>query len=218
MNGAPTLPVPTPVTDNVPPRRAAWLVTLPLAAAGLLGAHELAYRLASPVPAGPATGHQGHDHTHHLAETGHGYLAALPAILAVCAGLLVAGLLVRVIARGRDAGARPSTLPFGLLAPLAFVLQEHLERWVQTGVFPAGAALEATFVMGLVLTLPVGLAACALARVLLGAADRLGAALAAPPPPLPHRTARAPRRAPVDLLRMPVLAMGRAGRAPPHPA
>ena len=150
--------------------RAAWLVSLPIALAGCLAAHVVAYALAAP---GAGT------------HAEHGYLERLPivggAVLAV-----VLGAAVRHALRGR-AGTRPSPWLFALLPPLAFALQEHLERLAA----PALLTADPAFLLGLALQLPFGLLAWLLARAILRAADALGALLAPPPR---TRSAASPRR------------------------
>jgi hypothetical protein len=148
--------------------RLAWILSLPLAAAGLLTAHAAAYYLVGPPPA----------HQHQL----HGYLGYTEAIVGV--GVLVA-LCGLVVLGARRAQAPPPAVLFGALPIVGFVVQEHVERLVQTATFPAGAVLETTFILGLLLQLPFALAALLAARALLA----LGGALA-----------RAPGRAPRFLL------------------
>jgi hypothetical protein len=167
-------------------RLLAWLVCVPIVAAGAQLAHAVTYRVVQPDPAARAET---------LEHTGHGYLTALSFALAVGWGALLIGCVTLAFraARGR-VSARPSALPFALLGPLVFVLQEHLERLIHDGTFPVGAALEPTFVLGLTLRVPFALAALVVARALLRAAVRLGQiflvrprgfAMARPTPPHP---------------------------------
>lgn len=142
--------------------RAPWLVTLPVALAGCLAAHFAAYALATP------TSH---------AHDSHGYLAHLP-LLSGAALAIVLGAAVRHGVRGRS-GVRPSPWLFALLPPLAFAIQEHVERLAH----PALVVTEPTFLLGLALQLPFAALAWLLARAILGAADALGALLAPLPPP-----------------------------------
>jgi hypothetical protein len=144
--------------------RAAWLVALPVALAGCLVAHIVAYALAAPAPA---------DHA------AHGYLDHLP-LLGGAGIAVVLGASGWHAVRGR-AGARPSPWLFALLPPAAFAVQEHLER------LPVPALLvgDPTFALGLALQLPFGLLAWLLARAVLRAADALRALLA--PTPLAAR-------------------------------
>jgi hypothetical protein len=62
-------------------------------------------------------------------------------------------------------------LPFALLAPAAFVVQEHLETLLHTGAAPFGTALQPTFLPGLLLQIPFALAGYAIARALVRLAD-----------------------------------------------
>jgi hypothetical protein len=189
-------------------RGLAWLSALPLMAAGSLAAHALAYRIAEP---------QAHERADVLASTGHGYLAYAAPALAACFVLLVGGLVDTALrASRRRAPARIAAWPFALVPPLGFVLQEHLERILANGDVPVGAVLEPTFLLGFALQLPFGLAALMAARILLGAAGRIGRALAAEPP-LPAVPTRLDRPFPRDvlLIRPPALALGRSQRGPP---
>jgi hypothetical protein len=175
-------------------RRLPWLLSLPVMAAGCLAAHSTAYRLVEPP----------------VAETDHGYLAAAPLLLA----LGVALGLVRAAA-GRTRGGTPVAL-FALLPPLAFTLQEHLERALQGGD-AFGTALEPVFLLGLALQLPFAACALLFARSLWQVADA-ACALFARRPVAPHRLRAARRPAfTVDLLRLSALASPQCGRAPPLP-
>lgn len=194
-------------------RRVVWLVGFPLVVAGSQVAHDLAYRLVYPTAG---------ERTHVLAATGHGYLH--DALLGVVVGLaaVVAALLFRVVDVRRDSGAPAVRVPpvqFAVLPLALFVLQEELEQLFHGGS-PLAAALEPTFRVGLVLQLPLALAAYVVTRVLLRAADRVGWALRPRKRrPLLLRTPRALRPIRIELARCPgVLALGRAGRAPPASA
>ena len=145
--------------------RAAWLVSLPVALAGCLVAHVVAYAVAAPAP-GP-----------HAAA--HGYLDHLPLIGGAALAVVLGAALWHAL-RGR-AGTRPSPWLHAVLPPAAFALQEHLERLEA----PALLVGEPTFLVGLALQLPFGLLAWLLARAILRAADVLGALLASPPRPRP---------------------------------
>ena len=142
--------------------RAAWLVSLPVALAGCVAAHFAAYALAHPADEG---------------EVAHAYLERLP-IVAGGALAVVLGATVWHAFRGRT-GTRPSAWLFAVLPPLAFALQEHLERLAA----PAVLAGDPAFLLGLALQVPFGLFAWLLARAILRAADALAALLAAPPRP-----------------------------------
>jgi hypothetical protein len=181
----------------------AWAVTVPLVVAGSQLAHAAAYVLVSP---------DEHERSHELAVTGHGYFAYAPE----AAGFLGAALLV-ALAVGVRAGQRlrVRAWPFGFLPVLAFAFQEHVERVVHTGAFPATAALEPSFVIGIALQIPFGMLAYLAASLLLHAAARLGRILRRRPPrlrPLPAVVLRPPATA---LPRPPLALAGCGVRGPP---
>jgi len=104
-----------------------------------------------------------------------------------------------------------------LLLPLVgFSVQEHLERVIHLGEIPTAAAIEPTFLLGLALQLPFALAAFALARLLLRAADHVGRALRARPPhPRVRPRGHAVRPRPVALPLQRVAGLGYTERGPP---
>ena len=183
------------------------MLALPMTLAASLGAHSLAYRLV---------GGEGARHEALLAESGHGYLSLAPPFLAFGAALLLVGLALRV-ASARRADAPRLRLPWvlALVPPLVFVVQEHLERLVQSGELPTSAALEPTFAVGLFLQLPLAVLVVVLARGLVAAAEAVGTALARRPPRRLPRPAAAVGPPAQHRLRSSVLALRRAGRAPP---
>jgi len=121
-----------------------WLVVSPVAAAGVLIGHGLAYRLTS-TPTDPF----------------HAYLEHAPQVLLI---LTVAGVILAALGTRTNA---PPARAFPLVAIAAFVVQEHLERLVHGGGVPMILTSPA-FVVGLALQVPVALVAWALARWLLG--------------------------------------------------
>jgi hypothetical protein len=147
----------------------AWLLMVPLMLAGSLAGHELGYRATVP---------EAHAREHALAATGHGYFAYAPLALGVTVVLLVVGLVLVVLRAAR--GSHP-TLPagvFALLPPLAFAVQEHVERFVShNGAIPWTTVLEPSFIAGLFFQLPFALAALLVARVLVRVAETVGRAL-----------------------------------------
>jgi hypothetical protein len=177
-------------------RRLPWLLSLPLMAAACLAAHSAAYRLVEPAAPEPA----------------HGYLtiASLLVAIALAVGLVA---LIASVAAGRSRAVMPVRL-FALLPPLAFTLQEHLERAFQPGVGALETAQDPVFVVGLALQLPFALGALAVARCLLRAADATGALFRRR-----SRRGRPPRSIrpalSLDSPRSPALASRHAGRAPP---
>jgi hypothetical protein len=151
----------------------AWVVAAGLAAVGSVWAHALAYQLVEPGSTA---------HARLLADSGHGYLEHTPLALAIV--LSVVGLALGLRAAAAYSGRRPGRPPawsFALAPLAAFALQEHLERLLHDAAFPLTAALEPTFLVGILLQIPFALAALFVARALLGAADRLGHSLAALP-------------------------------------
>lgn len=189
-------------------RLLAWLVALPLMAAGSQVAHALAYRWAYP---------NVHVRMTALVATGHGYLAWMPLVLGIGAAGAFLSLLVVVLdaASGREERTLPAWA-FALLPPLGFTAQEILERSFHTGSLVWQAVEAPTFLPGIALQLPFAAAAYLAARFLLRAAARAGAALAAPTalePRLVPLDSRRPARAVVRRLRL--LACELAVRGPP---
>jgi hypothetical protein len=166
-----------------------------------MGAHALAYALVVPDPQSRAL---------LLAATGHGWLPLVLAILISTAALSLAG------AGGAlpEGSLQVDPRRFVYLPPLAFAVQEHLERVLHDGAFPWHAALDPTFGPGLLLTIPFGVAAFLLARAVLRVARRIALRFA------PRRFRRVPAPfvalAPaVDVLRPSAIALKRASRGPP---
>jgi hypothetical protein len=157
-------------------------------------AHALAYRVVE----GDASAHI------------HDYLSSAPALLAILLGLSLAAVAVAL--RHAELHLRAPACVFALAPPVAFAVQEHLERTVQRQP-AARTALELTFAVGLVLQLPFALLAYVAARILFRAVELVARLLAA-------RGAR-PRPASLalpgfrSLLRPPALARGFSSRGPP---
>lgn len=187
-------------------RRLAWLVALPLVVAGVWAGHQAAYLLVEP---------QAHGRDVLLAETGHGYMDQAPLALLALGVIGLAALAGQVLRP--DLVVRLGALPFALAPPVAFTLQEHLERLVHTGQIPLDAVAEPTFAIGLLMQAPFALVAWLTARLLLRAATAAGLRL--------WRLADLPLGAPVVVVLRPrglrprrsVLALRGAGRAPPLP-
>jgi hypothetical protein len=186
-----------------------WLLVLPLAVVGTQLAHETAYRVVAP---------GAQDRARLLADTGHSYLAYAPIALGFGVALVLTALLLSLLGALRGtAVAHISPWALAVLAPLGCALQEHAERLLHDGTFSWTTAVEPVFLLGLALQLPFTLAAYVFARGLLAAADRLGRALAGLPAsrarPFPLARVRPDS---VDLVRLPALALGHAGRGPPR--
>ena len=190
-------------------RSLVWLVALPLMLAGSQAAHLLAYRWAYP---------QAAIRLDALVRTGHGYLSLLPSALAVAGGVVLLALLAAGVAaaRGRRSGPLPAWA-FALLPLVGFAVQEHVERWLYSGVVPWHEAFAPTFGRGLVLQLPFAALAYVSARLLLRAAERVGVALAPAGPPRPRLLPVSPPLPAAAALppRPPVLSRGLAKRGPP---
>ncbi len=197
-----------------------WLLTAPLMAAGSVAAHSIGAllvgaRLSVSETAGAGEAAEGPART-----AGHWWLLALGLVGAI---VLVAVAQRLVVGRrggvGAEADADAGRRLAGwlvLLPPLAFALQELAERLAHAESAPFSPALEPRLLVGLALQLPFAAAAFLLGRVLVRAAVAVARALAARRPVLPAPARRrfrpwpgSPRR------RIPVLALGHAGRGPP---
>jgi hypothetical protein len=175
-------------------KRALLALSLPLATTGSLGGHAAGYALA---------GMSGRD------ARIHGYLGHAPQFLAICAALVGLALTLRIT--GRLQG-RPAAWPFALLPPLAFLVQELLER-VLAGL-PAHAVFEPAVYAGLAAQLPLAFAAYLAARALLRGADAVTRALV-PKPGFALHPALFQLPAGLPALARTPLAFDRLGRAPP---
>jgi hypothetical protein len=190
-------------------RSLAWLISVPLILAGSQIAHVLAYRWAYP---------EAHVRLEALVHTGHGYMSLLPFALGVAGGIALLSLVVAAADASRGRRGRPMPAwAFAVLPLVAFTVQEHLERWLYSGVVPWHEVAAPTFLPGFLLQLPFGAAAFVAARLLLRTAERLGRALA-PARPLRSRPLPSPLRAPApapELSRQRLISRGLAKRGPP---
>lgn len=188
-----------------------WLLSVPLMLAGTEVAHFVAFRIVYP---------DAWERSQALQQSGHSYFGWLPLL----GGIALAVLVSSVFLHGRQARngqstqlAQASLLRFAALPPLAFALQEHLEALVHSGSI-SGVVTAPTFVIGLLLQLPFALLAYLVARVLLGAAERVGRAFAERPASYPAPSlCESPSWFTLTVwpLRSAVLADGHAGRGPP---
>jgi hypothetical protein len=189
-------------------RHLAWPLAAPLSVLGVLAAHALAYRLVVP---------DAHEREHLLAATGHGYLSYAPLFVGVSLALIVLGFGRAILRefRGSASGAGAPAWLVGLVPPLAFVVQELLERYLQHGWVEWSAVLEPTFLVGLALQVPFALVAGLAAFLLTRAAHEVVALLSRRPTPAFRRALPVFFPTHPDLPRTPILAVGYAGRAPP---
>lgn len=167
----------------------AWLLVTPLAGAGVLAAHAVAYGLTGADP-GPE----------------HGYLEHVPQVAGLLACLAVLGLALQ------ERSPRPSEARWYLpVAPTAFVCQEHVERLAHTGQVP-WLLTTPCFLVGLALQLPVAVVTVLVVRRVTGTLAA-PARWSAPPVPgevwLPLTVRPTILQSPVDGRRRP------SGRAPP---
>ena len=121
----------------------AWLALAPFATASVLGGHALAYEL-----------------TRTDGERFHAYLAHAPQVLVIL--MLGAAALAWLSRRSTTA----SFWSFALVAPVAFLLQEHLERLLHDGHVP-WLVTSPTLLLGLVLQVPLAVLGALVARWLL---------------------------------------------------
>ena len=126
-------------------RLLAWILVTPVAAAGVLAAHALAYRITATRP-GPT----------------HEYLAHVPQVVVVLASIALVGLALQ-----ERSLSRLSARWVAPLAPLGFACQEHLERLVHEGRVP-WLLTSPTFLLGLALQLPVSFGCVLLVRRVVG--------------------------------------------------
>lgn len=181
----------------------AWLLSLPLSAAGMLLAHEVAWQFAA------------HEHE---ANAGHGYLqyGAIFAALGLATVVVAATLhLIRAVA-GASTARAPSARVFAVVPVLGFLVQEHLEHLVVGQELHVGFFVSTPFLLGLALQLPFALAALVVARLILGFVRTLAEAVRGVRFAGASKRLRALVPVAIDLPLRPALALRRAGRAPPR--
>jgi hypothetical protein len=188
--------------------RLAWLVTLPIAIVGCESAHAI----ANIVFGAPGDGRA------ELFQGGPG-AGALPLLVSLAVAAVAAGFAGRVGGAWSASHTTAARLPFALLAPALYVVQEHVETVLHTGAVPLGTVVEPTFLPGLLMQIPFALAAYAVARALVRLADGVRALVAA--------RRRTPRRSGALSPRRPVFGVPprseahgweHSGRAPPRVA
>lgn len=183
--------------------RAAWLTSLGLLGAGWVTAHVLSYVVFVPHA----------ERGEMLAQTGHGYFRPTD-LVALFALIALAGAVAVLL--GGSLGSPRSPYLLGLVPLLGFVVQEHVERTVSDGAFPAHLATEPRFLVGLLLQIPFAVCALLCAGFLLRAAKRLARGLTARPPFAPAVSWDCGLLVtPADLPRRAALAAGYSERGPP---
>jgi hypothetical protein len=192
-------------------RQLSWLIAVPIAVIGTFAGHSVGYWAAVP---------DAHERAHLLASSGHDYLDYAPLLLSICAALVVLGFLASFLSSfGEREATRSRNGPVVLvaaLAPVAFVLQELLERYLHDGHVHRTLFVSAPFLFGLATQVPFALLAAAVAFALASAAQRVAHALR-------RVLARRPRPITVAFISWlsidppiaRVLARGYAGRGPP---
>ncbi len=135
-----------------------WILSLPLVATSVLLGHSLAYALTGTAPG-----------------TMHAYLEHAPQVL------LVACLLALICWGLEGRSRRPVRAPLAGFGMAVFVMQEHAERFADHGHLPF-LLTDGSFLVGLVLQIPVGIACVLVARWL---AVTLDAQLPRRPRPVP---------------------------------
>ena len=181
----------------------AWLVSLPLSAAGMLLAHEVAWGFAS------------HEHQE---NAGHGYLQYGAVFAALGAATLLVGATAQLFRAvgGGGVGRSPSALVFAVVPVVGFLFQEHLEHLVAARELEVTFFLSKPFLLGLALQLPFAFAALVVARLILGFVRRLARAIESLPRLGTLVSLYVVVPAATDLPLRPALALRHAGRAPPR--
>ena len=142
-------------------RRASFLISIPVAVGGSLLAHQVSYAMQSS---------DGVARARLLAETGHGYLARVPLLVGALVAVALGGLVREGVIRWKGTGRTGLIWPIALIPPLAFLVQEHLERLLHDGRLPWHLTLQPAFLRGLALQVPFALLALGLATVIAGTA------------------------------------------------
>ena len=189
-------------------RSRAVLLSVPLLVLGTLFAHALTYRLAYPHAADRALAD---------AAAGHGYLGELRFVTTACVALIVVALAMIALEARQDARRTVPAWLFASLPLVGFTAQEALERVTAGSGFGVEELLGQTFVLGLLVQLPVAAFMYGVARGLSRLAVEFSEVLARAGVDLRVRPAYACAAWPTLWLEPHVatLEMRRGGRAPP---
>jgi hypothetical protein len=198
-------------------RGVAWAVSFAFAALGGLLAHALTYRLidADAGHAGPL--HSGHQHHGQAAVSAAAGTSHWTLCFTICGSLALVAILAAALHHvGTGRSARLPIWLFGLVPPVGFALQEHLEWLIGRGSVPYAAALGASLLVGVLLQIPFALAAYVAARALLALAGAIVHGLRTRPrlrlvPPASSLHGSRARSRP----RLSLLALGYGQRGPP---
>jgi hypothetical protein len=164
------------IVNEVNSKSFARITTAAIGAAGVVGAHSLAYRLAHATDA-------GYDHA--LESAGHGYWDI--AVFLGLAGLII-GIGVEIVLGGRRTGPRGAShtwLRLFVLQAMTFATLESLERAVQGTEELTLLFQEPAFW----LAFPLLALTAAVGCVLLSLARKAGQSLARRRPPVERRNA-----------------------------
>jgi hypothetical protein len=171
--------------------------------------HVLVHRIQEP---------DAHARAALLASTGHGYMSYLRGLVGLCAALVAAALIGRVVAgfRNRPPRALPSLWWAGLPAA-AFLLQEWFGELAHAGAVEWSPLLQAVLAFGLAVEFVCGVACLLLVRKLLVAAHTVGRALADGVGSRPRLATLSVERCSPQLERQRLIALARGAgeRAPP---
>jgi hypothetical protein len=191
-------------------RQLSWLIAVPIAVIGTFAGHSVGYWAAVP---------DAHERAHLLASSGHGYLDYAPLLLSICVALVVLGFVASLLSAFKEHEATRRNGRVALvaaLAPVAFVLQELLERYLHDGHVHWALLVSAPFLFGLATQVPFALLAAAVAFALASAARRVAHALRRVLDRRPRSsTATFVSWISIDPPVERVLARGYAGRGPP---
>jgi hypothetical protein len=181
-------------------------------AAGSLAAHALSYAFVSVRIEGAT---EVSNEAHALAERSSTGLASHSVLLLATVAALASVAAFRwLLGRGSPRSASPWL--FFALPPVAFCLQELIERLLHAEAAPFQAVFEPRFLIGLALQVPLGFAALLVARRLLQVVRRIARAWRRQRPVLTRRRSSVcwlPTAC--ELPRIPALALGYPQRGPP---